>query len=833
MNKKDKYLLLREKAEKLLQEKGLQKAEAYYNDIEKLVEELNIYHMELEIQNQELQEANQRIVAQQNRYEELYMHSPVAYFTLNETGNVIELNHAAADLLKMPVHAFKYTSLFPYLEEESKTEFSKYFRKVFHSEEVEYGEVVFVNSEGKRIYTNMNAVSYYDTTLEQKLLRCAVIDKTRVKQYEKKLAFHNELEESEKKLRTMFEKSGVVMLLIDPETQIIENASNAACAFYGYSLNELKRIKISDINQLKSEEVKQEIERTRQLGKKYFNFKHKLANGDIRDVEVYSTKIQFGETEKLFSIIHDITERKIAKERIMNMNVQLTNTIEELNATNEELKSANSIIDSERNQFLSLLDSIPEIIYVSDLETNKILFANKKLKEIIGRDVTGENCFEAIQGKKEKCNFCTNAHILHSQEPYFWEYYNPIFKKHFYIMDRKIKWTDKKEVRFELATDVTEQRESQNKIQQLNNRLEASMSVGDMAWWEMELPSGKISFNSNKTKMLGRKAEDFKHYSDFLELVHDDDKDKAMNAMRKHIEGKSRIYEIEYRIRNSENEFLWFYDVGHITSKKDGKLLLTGIVTDITARKLTELALSQNQKKIKKYNAELREANATKDKFFSIIAHDLKNPFNSIIGFSNLLMQYIDQYDKNKIKQMVASINASGQTTFNLLENLLEWSRAQTGRITFNPTTIRVENIFDAIIQQTRGQAKNKAIDLSCEIDGDLHVLADENMLTTILRNLTNNAIKFTPSGGKVTLNAASKKGEVLFCVNDNGVGMSKETIKKLFKVGEKISTYGTNEEKGTGLGLLLCKEFIEKHKGKIWVESEVGQGSTFLFTIP
>lgn len=206
------------------------------------------------------------------------------------------------------------------------------------------------------------------------------------------------------------------------------------------------------------------------------------------------------------------------------------------------------------------------------------------------------------------------------------------------------------------------------------------------------------------------------------------------------------------------------------------------------------------------YTQRLKEANATKDKFFSIVAHELKNPFNSILGFTDLLMRNLHKYDNEKIEQFVAAIHNSSVNTYRLLENLLDWSRSQTGRIRFAPENQIVEHIVIDVIQQTASVAKAKNITIDYEITDALTVFADENMLNTILRNLISNAIKFTKEGGKIIVRVSQNKQDALFSVRDTGIGMTTETLSKLFKIEEKVSTQGTNNERGTGLGLLLCK---------------------------
>lgn len=232
-------------------------------------------------------------------------------------------------------------------------------------------------------------------------------------------------------------------------------------------------------------------------------------------------------------------------------------------------------------------------------------------------------------------------------------------------------------------------------------------------------------------------------------------------------------------------------------------------------------------------NKELQELNATKDKFFSIIAHDLKNPFNGILGFSDLLVNSPHEYNQEETMYFLKMMRGSAQSAYKLLENLLDWAMSQTGRIEFKPEIISLENLIIDIINITASNSLPKKIKVSYEITDNIDIFADRNMINTILRNLVNNAIKYTHKTGTVKIVATNDENYVLISVIDNGVGIKPEEIEKLFNLSDKTSTPGTENEKGTGLGLLLCKEFVEKHGGKIWVESEFGKGSNFRFSIP
>ena len=246
-----------------------------------------------------------------------------------------------------------------------------------------------------------------------------------------------------------------------------------------------------------------------------------------------------------------------------------------------------------------------------------------------------------------------------------------------------------------------------------------------------------------------------------------------------------------------------------------------------------KIAQAEAEEQLKKYAADLKDLNATKDKFFGIIAHDLKNPFASILGTSELLSANPDQFDEQTVKKFSVLMHSAARTGYAILENLLEWSRSQTGSLAYNPQSILIRNLIEQNLSGVSVIAANKNIKLGLSVPSRLVVLADSNMMQTILRNLLTNAIKFTPSGGKVEVIATKRQHEAIITVRDTGTGIPENDLKKLFRIDIKYTNIGTAEERGTGLGLLLCKEFVEKHDGKIWVESKVGKGSSFMFSIP
>ncbi|OYT17868.1 MAG: hypothetical protein B7C24_00360 [Bacteroidetes bacterium 4572_77] len=253
---------------------------------------------------------------------------------------------------------------------------------------------------------------------------------------------------------------------------------------------------------------------------------------------------------------------------------------------------------------------------------------------------------------------------------------------------------------------------------------------------------------------------------------------------------------------------------------------------------ISKLEIFRDNTDHRKATQALKESNKTKDKFISIIAHDLKSPFNSLLGFTELLNNKFDDYDLNEKKKFIGIIHEGLQNSLKLLDNLLYWAQTQKGTIAYHPEKINLFLISKETSELLNLSIKNKSIKLINQLAVNIYVKADKNMLKTIIRNLLSNAIKFTHKYGEISISTVSmpnkeQKKFVTIKVSDTGVGISKKAQSKLFNIAENISTKGTENEKGTGLGLILCKEFIEMHGGKIWVESEVNKGTSFFFTIP
>lgn len=241
----------------------------------------------------------------------------------------------------------------------------------------------------------------------------------------------------------------------------------------------------------------------------------------------------------------------------------------------------------------------------------------------------------------------------------------------------------------------------------------------------------------------------------------------------------------------------------------------------------------RSHKKLKQKNKELAELNATKDKFFSIIAHDLKAPFNSLLGFSEVLTLHAENKSTKEIMEYSGLVYSAARKLYHLVENLLQWSRAQLGSVPYKPECLHIATQTSNVVSLLKMNAESKDIVLTQRIHPDIVAYGDANHYNTILRNLLSNAIKFSRVGSVISIGAEMEQDHVKVWVSDSGMGMHEDQMKRLFTINQTASENGTLNEKGSGLGLLICKEFVELNKGEIWVESQLGKGSVFNFTLP
>lgn len=360
-------------------------------------------------------------------------------------------------------------------------------------------------------------------------------------------------------------------------------------------------------------------------------------------------------------------------------------------------------------------------------------------------------------------------------------------------------------------------------------RYELAVEAGRTGVWEYIPGERKTIVDSGFLKLMGLggegKSSEGNEWIDFLPIEELEMINSKLNDL---ISGKTNHYSFEHRIIRADGETRWVISKGRLVKdEKNNSLKVLGTITDITELKETE-------RKLKHYAEDLKRSNSAKDNFFSIIAHDLRNPFHTILGASELLAHYSSEMSSEEIKETAQNIFRAANNVYNLLVNLLEWSRFQSGKIEVNKTLFNLCEIVNQVLELYSEQAERKKLAIHSQCDDTCNVYADKYMIESVVRNLVSNAIKFSPSGRSIELVCKNLNDELAeFSVKDYGIGIPKEIQQKLFQIDSQISTRGTDQEKGTGLGLVLCKDFIEKNGGTISFESEPGKGSIFRVKIP
>jgi len=524
-------------------------------------------------------------------------------------------------------------------------------------------------------------------------------------------------------------------------------------------------------------------------------------------------------------VYYDIKTKIKANRKLKDINKEITEQKEKLTETLEELGKSET-------KYKNLVEHSPTgIIYID--KKGKILETNKKILEILGspseEDTKEINClkFPPLQevGLSDAILKCIKTGKMFFSEATY-----------------KSKWGKKANLRYNITPiknrlgnvssliinieDITSSKEAERS--RIQSELKYQTLVENSIQAMLVIQEGKLVFaNSRMEELTQYKFKDLTgNDKDWLKvLIHPDDFNLAKKTILRALKGQKTPTRNQFKYIRKDGKLRWIETLGSVFDYNGSQAILI-VAVDVTDRKETESILIESEK-------QLQNANAMKDKFFSIIAHDLKNPFNAILGFSNLLYEAYDNFDEKQRKTFIKNICEASENTFKLLQNLLEWSRTQTGNIEFNPVNIDLNTLVTENISILKTASDNKKLKISSEIDPKTKVFADENMVKVIIRNLLSNAIKFTKPGGKVEFTSTNKRDFIEICIADSGVGIEGKNLKRLFRIDDQYKTQGTSEEQGSGLGLILCKEFVEKNGGQIWAESDIDAGSKFKFTLP
>ena len=656
---------LRQKAENLLKNTTPSGTESPIRlskpDQLKLIHELQVHQVELEMQNEELRSAWAVGHAAVDKFTELYEFAPTGYFSLSKEGKIVEINLSASQMLDKERLRLKNSSFAFFVSEDTKPVFNLFIDKVFADKTKQTCELALTIHGNPPLYVQLTGKV---TEKEDKCL-VSMMDIT------ERLELEKAVREREEKYRTLFTACRDSLFLIDRNSGAILDANYAACDLYGYTREELYKLKNTDL----SFEPVATFLATKDFRERIELRYHKKKDGTVFPVDISINHFIMGGRQVILAAIRDITDRQ---------------------AVEKALKES-------EGRFKSLFERHSAIMLLIDPESGQILNANHAAAEFYGFSIP------------ELC----------------------------------------------------------------------SMSIDEI---------NALSAKEIKAERLQAASEN----RNFFVFPH------------RLAGGEERIVEVH----SSPIDFL-------------GNKVLFSIILDITARMQAEAQLNLQ-------NVELLKLNAEKDKFFSIIAHDLLSPFNAFLGFTKMMAEEFDTLSSEQLQKIALSMQKSANNLFSLLENLLEWSRIRRGGTSFEPALLPLLPIVEESLTPLLLLTDKKEIEFGVDIVEDCTVFVDKYMLSTVLRNLVANAIKFSQRGGRIILVAKPVNGNLVeISIRDTGIGMNQTMVDNLFRLDEQTNRKGTEGEPTTGLGLIICKEFIEKHGGQLWVESEECQGSTFYFSLP
>lgn len=620
---------------------------------------------------------------------------------------------------------------------------------------------------------------------------------------------HDALKTNENRLKRaeLASKSGNWELHIETNTMFSSVGANKIYGVDDYTkqLNFYKEIPLPEYRQLLDEALKNLIENDKPY---IIDFKIRAYNsGEIKDI--HSEAFFDREKKIVFGIIQDVTARKKTEDKLKESEEKYRLMFETalegiLVAQNYEIVYFNPVIPIITGYNSDELQNMPFLNLIHPDDQELVISNYKNRLEEKAADQNYE--FRIIRKNGEiRWVLLTGAKLNWNGEPATFNFINDV--------------TDRKLAEISLIA-------SKEKYRLITE------NTSDVIW------------------ILNLKQMKFTYISPSIFQLRGYTVEEAMNQTIEESLTPASAELVNERVKKALPLFL--ADKNHEASRsltqiqqpcKDGRVIWVEVATQFQlnhAGEIEVLGVSRNieerkkmEDELRRSEVELRELIATKDKFFSIIAHDLKSPFNGIAGFSDLLKSDARLLDIDEIIQYAGLINTSAKNTMTLLENLLDWAQVQRGQMLFNPKPALIGELLKDALELVRQVAVQKGIAIESSVSDDLIFNVDENMFKLLIRNLVGNAVKFSHSGSNIEVFVESSDSNIRISVKDNGIGISSENIEKLFSIRTGYVVRGTANEKGTGLGLILCREFVEKHGGRIWCESKLGEGSTFIFELP
>jgi PAS domain S-box-containing protein len=676
------------------------------------------------------------------------------------------------------------------------------------------------------------------------------------------------LTESEEHYRSLFENQHIVMLLVEPLTGIIADANPAACRYYRYTHKELTSLNISAINTLAPEEIKSEMQKVLAGIKKHFDFRHRMANGEIRDVEVYSGPIRKKNRIYLYSLVYDVTERiriekenfekqirlKKQNEEYESLNQEYACINEELKTTNEDLAGAMTVAEELQQQYRLLFENMTNGFALHEMLYDKDNYPTDY------RFISVNPAFEKITGiSADQYIGKTVLELMPHTENYWIEQYSQVAETG--IPSRFQNYAEEFDMYFDVAafsprkgffavliSDITEQKKSEERYKRITDNLTDYL-------YTVKVENGKAVETVHNEACIAITGYSPKEFAEdpylWINMVIPEQKEKVAERFLKILEGED-VSTIEHQIIHKNGNIRWISDT--LIPKYDSKGMLIsydGVIKDITERKRSEILLKEKTDEIEAQNEEYKQLNEElylakvraeesdklKTAFLQNMSHEIRTPMNAIMGFSELLVK---QYNnKAKIEQYSSIINQRCLDLLTIINDLLDIAKIESGQLSLNIEQCNLNTFFDELTMffvEHQKRIEKQHIKLIfhalCDPSGSI-IITDKGKLKQIFINLVGNAFKFTENGKIEGGCMMDSTKNLIFYVSDTGIGIPRDKHSVIFERFSQVHQDSNHIYGGTGLGLSIVKGLIGLLDGNIWLESEPGKGTTFYFSIP
>ncbi|MDD2612875.1 MAG: PAS domain S-box protein [Bacteroidales bacterium] len=751
-------------------------------------------------------------------------------FMVNMDGDILELNLAVTSILGYSANELKGKSLLTAYSSEDKEKVSIMIPLVMKGD-ISSCPYPFITKAGETIPVD---TQFYIGWWNEENVIAAVSTNLSAESFSKGLFY------------SIFNGSKVMMAISTFDHDILFNVNRSFMEATEYSLEELSGKSVQELELFNDDAEREKIHKQfKEEGRAEGEITLKAKSGKLIVCLFSIEEIKIRENTYMLSAATDITQRKLMENKLEYLNRQqklLTDVAELLNKPGD---------------FDDIINTVLKLIGEHSNVSRVYIFENTADEQFTNN--TYEWCNEGIAGKKEYLQM-----LRFNKVPSFRKLLNEegrIFSENIqnlpddlatafapmqiksvliypiYLQNRlwgtvgfdeclQNKVWEKDEINLLLTvtkdiTNALERKRYLNQFKESEQRLSLALNGAKEGMWDWNLQTNEVYFSDTCSTMLGYSPNElFNRGFKWQELIHPDDFPKVSEVFENHLKGYTDYYENVYRIKDSSGKWKWVLDHGKVIERDKENKAIRAIGTHIDVSK---------QKKVEE---QLQELLVTKDKLFSIISHDLRGPIGSFMQIIELLTSDL-QVNPDMQADLLNELKDMSKNTFYLLENLLNWSRSQRSDIVYNPRSIIINELINDNISLLSPAAGQKSIRIQFESQAKQAVFADFDMINLVIRNLLSNAIKFTRTGGLITITISEKNGFIETTVEDNGVGIPQEIADKLFTDNQFHTTYGTNNEKGSGLGLVLCKDFVRRNGGSISVESILEKGSKFIFTVP